>query len=155
MELPVLMDSDSITAAWFWITSESTGPYAEREHFDVVFTRSTNTVVGGGYYERRTLYIQDVSTAEVDSRRENGGRIVRGEPTALLAHVIADAVEAEQAGSLAEWASEYRGTGDYRQALLDAEDYATLVQCHAAITAWLGDDYDTYVKAAQEYAAEH
>lgn len=156
MTLAELMQFDNITAAWFWTTSEDAGPYAENERFDVVFVRETDTFVGGGYHERRTLYVQGVITAQKDSRRENGGRIVKGDPQEVLARVIADAHEASQYGTFPEWAEDTRDhSGDYLQALADMEDYRIHRERHHALTAWLGESYDEYVKAAQEYNSEH
>jgi hypothetical protein len=155
-----LIKRDSITAAWFWVTSLHDGPYAENEKFDVVFTRQTNCIVGGGYNERRTFYVQGIITAQVDSRRKNGGRIIRPDLPSVLAEVIANTHEAAQYDSFAEWAEDCRDMSlGYRYAITDFEDWETHRARHRALVAWLGqqdsDDYDTYVKAAQEYQAEH
>lgn len=155
-----LIKQDNIRAAWFWVDSVDAGPYAENEKFDVVFTRETAYVVGTGYQQRRTLFIQGITTAQADSRREHGGRIIRPDLAATLAHVIADAHEAGQYTSFQGWASDCRDTSrPYRDALLDFEDWEIHRARHAQLVTWLGqqdsDDYDTYVAAAQKYAAEH
>lgn len=151
-----LISRDSVTAAWFWITSESVGPYTENEKFDAVFVRDTSHVVGGGYRERRTFYVRGITTAQVDSRREHGGKIIRPDATAVLAHVIADAYEAVQYGSFREWAEDTRDfSRDYRDAFADLDDWNTHRVRHQQLTAWLGDEYDEYVKAAQQYVSEH
>lgn len=154
--LPELIKRDSISAAWFWVTSLSAGPYAENEQFDGVFVRETSYVVGGGYNERRTFYLKGITTAQVNSRRENGGRTVRPNTTHVLAHVIADANEAAQYDSFAEWASDTRDMSlGYQDALADFEDWGILRGRHRQLVTWLGNNYDEYVKAAVEYAAEH
>lgn len=156
MTLTDLVQRDDITAAWFWTTSVYAGPYAENERFDGMYVRTTNMVVGGGYHERRTFYVQGVETAQVDSRRENGGDIVLPDTTAVLAHVIADAHEATQYASVRAWAEDCRNHhGDGRYSLDVIDDYATHMTRHAQLVTWLGDEYDEYVKAAQQYAAEH
>lgn len=154
--LEELIKRDSITGAWFWVTSISDGPYAENEKFNAVLTRDTNYVVGGGYHERRTFYMEGIITAQVDSRRENGGRIVRPDLLPVLAAVIADAHEAAQYGTFAEWAEDVRDLSrGYRDALNDMEDWEIQRARHSQLVAWAGDEYDEYVKAAQTYAAEH
>jgi len=156
MTLAELIARDSITAAWFWVTSLDAGPYAENEQFDAVFVRETNYVVGGGYRERRTLYVRGITTAQTDSRRENGGRAIRPDLASRLAQVITDAHQAAQYESFAEWASDHRDSGrSYQHAIDDMADWETDRERHRQIVAWCGDRYDEYVKAAAEYAAEH
>jgi hypothetical protein len=154
--LPELIQRDSITAAWFWVTSLSTGPYAENEMFDAVFTRDTNYVVGGGYHERRTFYIKSVTTDQSMSRRENSGHPRRPDLACVLAHTITDAHQAAQYGSFREWATDQRDSGqEYRHALDDFEEWQDLRSRWQQILPWIGDQHDEYVKAAEEYAAEH
>ena len=155
-DLQELINRHSVTAAWFWVTSISVGPYAETEKFDAVFTRETAMVVGGGYRERRTFYIQGVVTGMGDSRRENGGEIVRPDMVGVLAHVIVDAHEVSQHPTFAAWADDCRNfNGDGRYSVADFEDYEINTQWHRVLVSWLGEEYDAFVKAAQEYAAEH
>jgi hypothetical protein len=78
----------------------------------------------------------------------------------VLAEVIANTHEAAQYDSFAEWAEDCRDMSlGYRYAITDFEDWETHRARHRALVEWLGqqdsDDYDTYVKAAQEYQAEH
>ncbi len=156
-----LIKQDNVTAAWFWVTSVDVGPYAENEKFDAVFVRETSYVVGGGYKRRRTLYVQGITTDQTDSRREHGGRIVRPDLHAVLADVITNAHEASEYDSFQEWAGDRRDVSGltYADALGDLEDWNIQRARHRQLVAWLGqqdsDDYDAYVKAAQEYAAEH
>jgi hypothetical protein len=154
--LAEIFKADSITAAWFWVDSLSVGPYAEEEKFDAVFVRETNGVVGGGYIQRRTLHVQGIVTHRSMSRRENGGRIVRPDALAVLADVISNAHVAGQYISFPEWADDQRGLRQgYRDALADFEEWEVQRARHRQLVAWLGDDYDTYVKAAEEYCADH
>lgn len=154
--LPDLIKRDSVTAAWFWVTSISAGPYAENEQFDATFVRETNMLVGGGYHERRTFHTQGTVTAQTQSRRENGGRIVRPDTAAVLAHVIADAHEVSEYTDFRTWAEEHRESAStHRDVLNDFEEYKTHRALHTRLMTWLGDEYDEYLKAAQEYAAEH
>lgn len=157
--MDTLIKRDNIIAAWFWTTSINTGPYAENERFDATFVRETSHVVGGGYYERRTFHISGITTAQVDSRREHGGRIIRPSLPHVLAHVIADAHQASEYDNFADWASDHRDSaGTHRDLLNDFEDWEMLRTRHAQIREWLAGEhgeYDEYVKAAQEYTAEH
>ena len=158
--LTELINQDSITAAWFWVTSLDAGPYAENEQFDAVFVRETNYVVGGGYRERRTLYVRGITTTQTDSRRENGGRAIRPDLAHSLASVIADAHEAAQYTSFRAWALDVRDTSaGYRAAIDDYDDWEIHRARHREIARWLdgegSDTYDAYVQAAAEYAAEH
>lgn len=151
-----LANQDHITGAWFWVTSNSVGPYAEEEQFDAVFVRSTARVVGGGYRERRTLYVQGIVTHKSMSRREHGGRIVRPELLPTLAEVIRYAHEAGQYDTFTEWSSDCRDHSlGYRDALSDFEEWEIQRARHKQLVAWLGqqdsDDYDAYVKAAEEF----
>lgn len=163
--LDELIERDNVRAAWFWIDSINVGPYAEEEKFDAVFTRDTGLVVGGGERQRRTLYVQGITTHKSMSRRENGGRMVRPDLTATLAEVIADAHTAAQYDTFAEWADDQRDmSGSYRDALIAIDEWNTDRARHAAIMAWLGPVpacgassgvYDLYVQAAQQYVSEH
>lgn len=158
--LPELIARDSITAAWFWVTSLDAGPYAENEQFDAVFVRETNYVVGGGYRERRTLYVRGITTAQVDSRRENGGRVIRPDLASSLAQVITDAHQAAQYTSFRAWALDVQDhSAGYRAAIDDYDDWVIHRAWHTEIARWLNgegsDTYNTYVQAAQQYAAEH
>jgi hypothetical protein len=155
--LPQLIESDSITAAWFWVTSRSIGSYAEEEEFDVTFVRETDYVVGGGYHERRTFHMRGVRTHRDNSRRENGGAIVRPKDVpGILANVITDAHMAAQYPNFRAWAEDQRDyTGDYRAALGDFDDWQTHRTRHGELVVWLGDEYDEYVKAAEEYLADN
>jgi hypothetical protein len=156
MDLTELIKRDSVTGAWFWITSIDAGPYAENEQFDATFVRETGEVVGGGYLRRQTFHIQGITTAQVDSRRENGGRIVRPELTETLAQVITDADRAAQYDSFREWAEGCQDMSlTYQDALTDFEEWEINRARHPQIVAWLGDAYDEYVKAAEKYLAEH
>lgn len=155
-DLQKLINRHSVTAAWFWVTSISAGQYAENEKFDAVFTRETPMVVGGGYCERRTFYIQGVVTAQANSRREYGGDIIVPGLAVTLANAIADAHVVAQYGTFSEWANDCRNfNGDGRYTVADFEDYELQVQRHHVLLPWLGEEYDEFAKAAQEYAAEH
>lgn len=147
--LPELMKRDSVSTAWFWVTSESTGPHAEREKYDVVFTRELRMVVGGGYFERRTLYVTGVQTSEAYSRRNNGGRTVKGDPVETLGNLLSDALSVDNNPTFREWAEE-QCCGSSMPAW---EQYAMFEQDTALrdrLRVWLGDDYDEYMKAAQD-----
>lgn len=159
MTLAELINQDSVTAAWFWTTSLDAGPYAENEQFDAVFVRETNYTVGTGYHERRTLYVRGITTAQTDSRRENGGRVIRPDLASNLAHVITDAHQAAQYTSFRAWALDARDhSAGYRAAIDDYDDWEILRARHTEIARWLdgegSDTYDAYVQAAQQYAAD-
>lgn len=156
MTLDELIKRHHITAAWFWVASISAGSYAENEQFDVVFTRQTDLVVGGGYNERRTFYVQGITTAQGDSRRKHGGKIVRPDLLETLAYVIRDAHEAAQYATWGAWAVDTRDTSrSYKDALADFEDWEVQRERHRQLVAWASDEYDAYVKAAEQYAAGH
>lgn len=156
--LPELMERDSVTAAWFWTTSHDVTAYLEEEGFDVVFVRETNYVVGGGYLQRRTLYVQDIRTGSAHSRREHGGDIIEGDPVSELAFLLTTAADVDNNPTFGEWVRECRRA----EHDIDLEGFEEmLVNFHriaaqaADLSTWLGDSYDEYVKAAQEWAAEH
>jgi hypothetical protein len=155
--LPQLIESDSITAAWFWVTSRSIGSYAEEEEFDVTFVRETDYVVGGGYHERRTFHMRGVITHKSHSRRENGGKIVKPKDMpGILAQAIIDAHAAVQYPTFRAWSEDQRDySRTYRDALNDFDDWETYRARHAQLVVWLGDEYDEYVKAAEEYLADN
>lgn len=158
--LTELIEQDNVTAAWFWTTSLDAGPYAENEQFDAVFVRETNHLVGGGYRERRTLYVRAITTAQTDSRRENGGREIRPDLASTLAQVITDAHQAAQYTSFRAWALDVRDpSAGYRAAIDDYDAWETLRALHTEVARWLdgegSDTYDAYVQAAQQYATEH
>lgn len=159
-DLHELIRRDSIEAHWFWTTSVSISRYSEYEMFDVTFIRMTDNIVGGGYHERRTFHVQDIGTSVADSRRNNGGNIIVPDQAEPLSQVIADAHIAAQYLTFTEWAEDQRDISlTYRHALTDFQEWETQRARHREIVRWLegqdSDTYDEYVKAAEQYLADH
>lgn len=144
-----LIERDTVRAAWFWVDSISTGPYAEQEMFDLVFTRETRCVVGGGEFQRRTLYVPGIRTEERKSRRNNGNRVLKGDDTDVLYNLLCNALHIDNSPSFPDWARETRDhMGKYGEALAHYAEWEYDTIMAARLRVWLGDAYDEYVRAA-------
>jgi hypothetical protein len=146
-----LMKRDTVRAAWFWVDSIDNGRYSERERFDLVFTRETGYVVGGGEMQRRTLYVPGVQTEESKSRRNNGNRVIKGDDTDVLYNLLCAALAIDSNPAFPAWAQETRDcTTGYRDALADYEAWEQDKAMARQLRVWLGDAYDEYTMAAIE-----
>ncbi len=149
--LAELIKRDSVEAHWFWVDSISAGPYAENEQFDATFVRDTNMVVGGGYNKRRTLYVQGITTAQVDSRREHGGEIVNPELDWVLPDLLNEAADIDNYPVIRDWIDATRDkSAGYMTAVEDLEARERAVHLRNELRAWLGDAYDEYIGAERD-----
>ena len=144
--LTELMKRDGVTATWIWTASVSTGPYSEYEVFDAVFTLTTNYIVGGGYPERRTFYVQGIGTRQAQSRRENGGDIIEPDAAETLGDLLSDAAEIDDNPTFREWV-EYREGSSDRPAWDQLSQYEKQTDMCNRMRTWLGNHYDEYQAA--------
>jgi hypothetical protein len=74
----------------------------------------------------------------------------------ILAQSIIEAHVAVQYPTFRAWAEDQRDySRTYRDALNDFDDWQTHRTQHGELVVWLGDEYDEYVKAAEEYLADN
>ena len=143
-----LIKRDSIEAHWFWVDSINAGPYAENEQFDVTLVRKTGYVVGGGVIQRRTLHFRGVQTAQADSMRKNGGRIIEPDLTEVLGGMLRAAADIDNYPVIRDWVDATQDTSrGYLAALDDLEAREADVRFRDELRAWLGDSYDEYMSA--------
>lgn len=149
MTLAELITRDGVQAHWFWTHEVSTGPYTEHEVWDVVFVRNTyepkRWVTDGD--TRRTAYFTGLHGTTADSRRATGGNRREPVPALVLADLLTDASQYDNNPTLSGWITEAHEAGGFDPSVLD--HYYEAQRISATLHAWLGDQYDEYLAAAQ------
>ncbi len=149
--LAELIKRDSVEAHWFWVDSISAGPYAENEQFDATFVRDTGFVVGGGEIQRRTLHFRGVQTAQVDSMRENGGRLINPDLVETLGHMLSAAADIDNYPVIRDWLEATRDTSrGFLEAAAALDDRDADARLRDDLRVWLGDSYDEYIEAERD-----